>query len=813
MNKIHRTVWSASRQAFVVASESAKSKGKPSSTTRKAVTQAVAAALLALGGGQVLAADLCTTASTTIVSAVTNGDNCALGNGESVSISGTGSITTTTANSPIQVLAGTTSAGSVINDGTLLSNGSGPFGNAYGIEARDSSISGSIINTGTIAGTHSHFGGGGYGIAMLDSATLGGNIFNSTTSGVISGSGGTLGFGVYISKSTVAGSIVNTGTIQGIRASVVAHDASRAAGPRDVGAGIFLYQAHITTGITNSGTISGNDFAIYVSPGNTSSSLGSLVITGNNTAKFIGAVYAPDTPVTVASGATYTMDNNQLFTLNGTSTGFTVAGTGTLAVAAGGTATITGNYTQEAAATFRTNVTNDTTYGKLVVSGTATLPSNAKIDVNVANADFDFTTTAMADIISAGTLVSDGSFAVTHNSNLFDFSAIKDGNTVDLVIAAAAASGGTSVSDIVTSTGNTPAAGAAAALDQIFTDTSNPITQLFIPISSGTDQEISNAVSQTLPVLTGGSQVAATSALSGINRVIQARQEANRGLSSGEVFYGDKKFWMKPFASWADQNDRKGVSGYDAKTAGLAFGADATISDQTRIGLAFAYVKADADSNSRVAPSQVDVDVFQLVGYGSYALDAATEINFQAGIGQNNNKAKRSLPSFGLAAEADYKSLTATLGAGVGRTFKYSDKTSFTPSVRFDYSWVKDDSYREKGANVLNLNVKGRTTDELIFAVDGKLSHEISLGTTLSANLGLGYDVINDRASITSAYAGAPGVAFTTQGLDPSPWMVRGGLGLSTTMQSGVEISARYDVDYREDFLNQTASVKVRWAF
>jgi hypothetical protein len=33
------------------------------------------------------------------------------------------------------------------------------------------------------------------------------------------------------------------------------------------------------------------------------------------------------------------------------------------------------------------------------------------------------------------------------------------------------------------------------------------------------------------------------------------------------------------------------------------------------------------------------------------------------------------------------------------------------------------------------------------------------------------------------------------------------------TMQSGMELAARYDAEYRRDFLNQSVSVKLRWAF
>jgi outer membrane autotransporter protein len=162
---------------------------------------------------------------------------------------------------------------------------------------------------------------------------------------------------------------------------------------------------------------------------------------------------------------------------------------------------------------------------------------------------------------------------------------------------------------------------------------------------------------------------------------------------------------------------------------------------------------------------------------------------------------------------ADYNSLTATAGAGLGRTDGIGEATRFTPSIRADYTWIKDKGYTETGAGALNLDVKGRTSDELILAVDGKVAHETGAGTTLTANLGVGYDVLNQQASITAAFAGAPGAAFTTRGLDPSPWVLRGGLGMVKTMQSGMELAARYDAEYRRDFLNQSVSVKLRWAF
>lgn len=357
-----------------------------------------------------------------------------------------------------------------------------------------------------------------------------------------------------------------------------------------------------------------------------------------------------------------------------------------------------------------------------------------------------------------------------------------------------------------TNQSNNPALNAATIIDA----TPN-LQALFSDLS--TDQEVSAAASQTLPLLTGGSMAAAGNALSGINKVIQARIESNRGLSSGDGFFGDKYVWVKPFGSWADQDDQQGVSGFESTTTGVAFGVDSAVNDKLRLGTAMAYAKADVDSNSSVAKQSADVDVFQLVGYGSYSLGNNSEVNFQVDVGQNSNKGRRSIAFTNSTATSEYTSYTAHAGAGLGRTYQLSAATSITPSIRADYTWIKDKAYQESGAGLLNLNVGSRDSEELVLGLDGKISHQLSDNTSLSANLGVGYDTMAKRSSITATFAGAPGAAFTTYGLDAEPWSARAGVGLTHTTANGTEITLRYDAEHREAFLNQTASLKARWAF
>lgn len=355
---------------------------------------------------------------------------------------------------------------------------------------------------------------------------------------------------------------------------------------------------------------------------------------------------------------------------------------------------------------------------------------------------------------------------------------------------------------------NSPALGNAAIID------AHPsLLALFSSAQFTTDAQISDAVSQTLPLLTGNSVTAVQSALRGISRVVQARIESNLGMSSGEDFLGDKRFWLKPFGSWADQNNRKGVSGFDAETWGMALGADTVVNNQTRLGAAFAYANSNVDSSSTIAPQSMDVDVYQLVGYGSHSLADNLELSFQVDAGMNKNKGSRIIAFTSTRASADYDSYTAHVGAGLARAYPLDAKTTLTPSVRADYTWIKDKSYREAGAGLLNLDVSSRTTEELVLAIDGKLTHGMNDATTLTANVGVGYDVINEDASITAAFAGAPGASFVTRGIDPDPWIARAGLGLVHTLVNSTEITARYDIEAREGFTNQTASVKARWAF
>jgi uncharacterized protein with beta-barrel porin domain len=133
--------------------------------------------------------------------------------------------------------------------------------------------------------------------------------------------------------------------------------------------------------------------------------------------------------------------------------------------------------------------------------------------------------------------------------------------------------------------------------------------------------------------------------------------------------------------------------------------------------------------------------------------------------------------------------------------------------VTADYTTVRDASYTETGAGAQNLSVDSQSTSQFIIGGGGKYSHAMSDSTNFIANLGIGFDLINKQASVTSALAGASSAAFTTYGLKRSAVMGTGGLGVEHTTESGMKVTGRYDVEARSGLTNQSVSVKLRWKF
>jgi autotransporter-associated beta strand protein len=729
-------------------------------------------------------------------------------------ISGAGGLVKTGTGTQTLLGANTYQGATSVNGGTLAVGSDSSLGNA---------ANGLTLSAGTLQAAADLTSARAITISGGSGLNNGG--FNATFSGVIGGTDGlTLaGTGTNVlsgANTYTGGTTVNGGTLSIASDSILGD----AAGGLTLNAGTLLTTADLTSArgitISNGSTIDTqghtNAFSGVISGS------GGLTLVGGITTLSGVSSYTGTTHVTNAGQLALTngaaLNNSEVaidslaeFRADNTTVGG-LSNAGNTTVSAGSTLTVAGNLTNTG--TLNTSVASTSSYGKINVSGTADL--GGTLNVNVLGSPT--LSGSLASVIHAGGGIT-GTFAqVTDNSVLFDFTPVYSGTDVDLTITTPgsgvpATAPDTTVETIVNSYHNNPAVGAARALDAIFaSDPNGSLAAVFVPVSS-TEAQVNHAVTQTLPLLTGASLITTQDALLGINHVIRSRQDGLRGASSGDGFLAEPNLWVKPFGSRANQDDRNGVAGFDAHIYGLAVGVDGELNDRSRVGIAFAYANANVDGNSSVAPQRLDANIYLLSGYGSYNFGSDTELSYQLDIGKNQNHGVRKMSDFAVEANSNYDSIDAHAGLGLSRTFAINKGLSLTPALHADYTWIRDDSYLETGAGVLDLDVDRRSARQFIPAVDSTLEYRFDNHLAAAVNLGVGYDTLAKRVSITSTYAGAPGVAFDTQGIEPGKLLYRGGVGLNYEATDTLDVSVRYDAEIRTGFDNQTASVKARWKF
>jgi fibronectin-binding autotransporter adhesin len=726
------------------------------------------------------------------------------------------------------ILSASNSIGSTqINSssGTLALDGSGSLGSGPLVVGANSIFDISAITPGsTSIGTLS-----GSGTVNLGSNNL------TVTQGAAQSFGGVL--------TGTGGSLTKAGA-----ASLTLSNTSTYTGGTTINAGTLQITGSIQGNVTvNGGTFDvENSFTI----GDLTSASGSSMIVGSgntltfgtsNSTSFDGVISSNGTLVKQNSGTfnvtaanTFTgIFNVNAGTLNISSSGVLpststtniasgafLTGTGTLGVLNNygtvspgdsiGTLTLTGNYLQASGSTLIIAV-NPVSADFLDVSGSATIEPDATLSLLPASGTYPVSKTYTV-LFAEGGLT--GTFTnVTNNLPTIKFSVDYTPNAVIL--------------DVLVSNFASVAAGGnigsvAAYLDSLSPALGTDLANVIAILRFLDQPQLNQALNQLHPAL--------------YKDLILAQQENGFRISKGITYHLDelinthclrnidrkRKFelWGDIYGDWTEQNNRHGLFGYHSKGGGALLGADYSFTNQFLLGLLGAYSYSDVHMSKSVAKGHINsgygalyallhnrhafVDLAIIGGFDLF--HAFRKIQFAAeSVGAINRRARTAHDGWNIEGHID--------GGFIIDQWKVLE---IRPFLSFDYQFLHEDGFKEKGAQSINLKVRASDASMLRSEAGINLSRcfRVSHGKWIPQ---VRFSAVRENRfsgrSYRSNFVGQPG-SFVVRGLYPTRTLFSPGAGLTGTFfDEELSLSLYYDGEFGDGYSDQTGRAEFSFLF
>ncbi|MEX5663576.1 autotransporter outer membrane beta-barrel domain-containing protein [Pseudomonas neuropathica] len=688
----------------------------------------------------------------------------------------------------------------LINSGSIAVHGLTGSGSSTGISDVGSTLGSSVMNDGSINVS----GSNASGVMLVHTNTSG---FNNSGTGTINVSG-TDAVGVLLDGVTVQSAMSNYGTIRATGSNAEALTLE--------GVSFTRSPSQSLTMLYNNGTISGESIGVHVSD---------QVVGGNpfRIYQLYGLIEGGTAAVQVDDGESYfdfvggtvkgdllglsgvKIDGDAIFDGSLIKSGYVTIQEGTLTLVRPHT-TIMGDFDmEEANSVLEMYLGNDThpALPVLKVTGTTDIAPGAQLRLLARSSDFRVTPGGTRyTLISSGNLLGGSNLTVTSSSALLDVKSFGvQGNDITTVVTAK--SDQTLADNTLAVGGSQNAATSVGRVSAVMSriDEQDPLFQAFA--NTGTDVELARLSESLSPDVSRGVLRAATNSQTLVSGVITERSSRARHASGST----DKGVWLQALSSDANQDERRGVAGYDADSHGIAVGADGQLNADTTLGLAYSYLDTDVKSD---LGSKTKVTGHALTAYSNWTHDNWF-VDTSLMYGWNDNESKRYIA--GTRAKGDYDSNVFGVSALAGYTVQWMPEVVLEPQVGARYANVGMDSYRENGSSAaLNVGSQRYEVGELGFGA--RLAADFALGTGSlepEAKVMAWHDVIGDKVTTSSSFV-LGGDSFTSRGTTPVRDSYELGLGANYRMGAW-SVGGSFNYVTASGFNADGFTAKVRYAF
>ena len=405
----------------------------------------------------------------------------------------------------------------------------------------------------------------------------------------------------------------------------------------------------------------------------------------------------------------------------------------------------------------------------------------------------------------------EGKFANLSKNSRYEF--VDNGDGTYTVTA-----NGTSASDIVAEAGGSANnAGTAEAWDSVSASTGSPVaaavTEKLAQLSNSTNateqKAYVDALTAVAPEVAPMVQKTQTETANQVFGAVSTRltggsiSTGGEGMASGDSIFKRGAMWVQGLFNKSKLDDTSKAKGFDADSSGIAFGAEKFVTDDTKVGIGYAYTNTDIDGFMR----DTDVDTHTAILYGEYK-PSNWYVNGIATYGWSDYEEKKSVA--GVGVKADYDVETFGLQAMTGYDMNING-LGITPEAGLRYVHIKQDAYKDSA----DQRVSANDSDILTGVIGAKVSKNFELSNGMNikpeARIAATYDLFND--DVNSVVTLANGSAYAVDGEAIDRFGMEFGAGLTAEVNDNVELSLGYEGKFREGYQDHTGLINAKYKF
>jgi outer membrane autotransporter protein len=273
-------------------------------------------------------------------------------------------------------------------------------------------------------------------------------------------------------------------------------------------------------------------------------------------------------------------------------------------------------------------------------------------------------------------------------------------------------------------------------------------------------------------------------------------------------------FFIKGDAVTGEQKDTPDYPGYDFTAAGVAMGSDYRFTKNFVAGvmMGIGNSQGNVDNNG----SKVKINNYAFGAYGTYYRKAFfIDGQISYGILHYDNTRRIVFPGVDRTAASRPQGNQFNAYGGMGHEFRIKHWL-ITPSASLQYIKVGIDSYTERDAGALNLDVDRQSTESLQGNIGAKLSYIRQTGAALiipSIRASFGYEFARNSRNVTGQLAQGSS-PFSIETASPDRSSLNLGAGITAITKNAFSFNINYSTHIGETkYVAQSVNAGMRWEF